>query len=343
METQIFTKENLDIAAKALQQGEIVSFPTETVYGLGAIATSQEAVLKVFEAKGRPSDNPLIVHISDIQQMTSTVEEVPEIALTLAKAFWPGPLTMILKAKPGIYAPALSAGLPTVSFRMPNHPVTLELITKVGIPLVGPSANLSGRPSPTTAAEAFHDMEGRVAMILDGGSCTVGVESTIVEVLDNVVTVLRPGAVTEEMLAEVAPYVTTDTHLVTGKGVPKAPGMKYRHYAPEAPVRVFVGSADQVSKAVGEVRTAAENDGKRLGYLLSREVIEKSEVKGKDVYCWGTHGNKTELAKELYRGLLFFDEHPVDLIVAEGVETGGIGTAVMNRMKKAADGDVTTV
>ena len=125
METQIFTKENLDIAAKALQQGEIVSFPTETVYGLGAIATSQEAVLKVFEAKGRPSDNPLIVHISDIQQMTSTVEGVPEIALTLAKAFWPGPLTMILKAKPGIYAPALAAGLPTVSFRMPNHPLTL--------------------------------------------------------------------------------------------------------------------------------------------------------------------------------------------------------------------------
>ena len=185
METQIFTKENLDIAAKALQQGEIVSFPTETVYGLGAIATSQEAVLKVFEAKGRPSDNPLIVHISDIQQMTSTVEEVPEIALTLAKAFWPGPLTMILKAKPGIYAPALSAGLPTVSFRMPNHPLTLELISKVGVPLVGPSANLSTKPSPTKVEHVFEDMNGRIRGIVDGGSSTVGVESTVIDLTND--------------------------------------------------------------------------------------------------------------------------------------------------------------
>ena len=204
METQIFTKENLDIAAKALQQGEIVSFPTETVYGLGAIATSQEAVLKVFEAKGRPSDNPLIVHISVIQQMTSTVEEVPEIALTLAKAFWPGPLTMILKAKPGIYAPALSAGLPTVSFRMPNHPVTLELITKVGIPLVGPSANLSTKPSPTKVEHVFEDMNGRIRGIVDGGSSTVGVESTVIDLTNEEgPVILRPGVITKDQIESV--------------------------------------------------------------------------------------------------------------------------------------------
>ena len=296
-------KNVLEEAGRLIRQGELVIFPTETVYGIGANGLDAASCRAIYTAKGRPSDNPLILTVPD----------------------------------------AATGGLDTVALRCPDHTGCREFLKAAGVPVAGPSANLSGRPSPTTAAEAFHDMEGRVAMILDGGPCTVGVESTIVEVLDNVVTVLRPGAVTEEMLSEVAPYVTTDTHLVTGKGVPKAPGMKYRHYAPEAPVRVFVGSADQVSKAVGDVRSATENDGKRLGYLLSREVIEKAEVTGKDVYCWGTHGNKTELAKELYRGLLFFDEHPVDLIVAEGVETGGIGTAVMNRMKKAADGDVTTV
>ena len=216
METQIFTKENLDVAAKALQQGEIVSFPTETVYGLGAIATSQEAVLKVFKAKGRPSDNPLIVHISDIHQMTSTVEEVPEIALTLAKAFWPGPLTMILKAKPGIYAPALSAGLPTVSFRMPNHPLTLELITKVGIPLVGPSANLSTKPSPTKVQHVFEDMNGRIRGIVDGGSSTVGVESTVIDLTNEEgPVILRPGVITKEQIE--SGEITLDTVLDKAK------------------------------------------------------------------------------------------------------------------------------
>ena len=315
-------KNVLEEAGRLIRQGELVIFPTETVYGIGANGLDAAACRAIYTAKGRPSDNPLILTVPDKAGVEAVVSYLPPLAETLIEKFWPGPLTLVLPRKDTV-PDAATGGLDTVALRCPDH--------------------AGCRPSPTTASEAFHDMEGRVAMILDGGSCTVGVESTIVEVLDNVVTVLRPGAVTEEMLAEVAPYVTTDTHLVTGKGVSKAPGMKYRHYAPEAPVRVFVGSADQVSKAVGEVRTAAENDGKRLGYLLSREVIEKSEVTGKDVYCWGTHGNKTELAKELYRGLLFFDEHPVDLIVAEGVETGGIGTAVMNRMKKAADGDVMTV
>ena len=335
-------KNVLEEAGRLIRQGELVIFPTETVYGIGANGLDTVACRAIYTAKGRPSDNPLILTVPDKAGVEAVVSYLPPLAETLIEKFWPGPLTLVLPRKDTV-PDAATGGLDTVALRCPDHAGCREFLKAAGVPVAGPSANLSGRPSPTTAAEAFHDMEGRVAMILDGGSCTVGVESTIVEVLDNVVTVLRPGAVTEEMLAEVAPYVTTDTHLVTGKGVPKAPGMKYRHYAPEAPVRVFVGSADQVSKAVGEVRTAAENDGKHLGYLLSREVIEKSEVTGKDVYCWGTHGNKTELAKELYRGLLFFDEHPVDLIVAEGVETGGIGTAVMNRMKKAADGDVTTV
>ena len=272
-------KNVLEEAGRLIRQGELVIFPTETVYGIGANGLDAVACRAIYAAKGRPSDNPLILTVPDKAGVEAVVSYLPPLAEILIEKFWPGPLTLVLPRKNTV-PDAATGGLDTVALRCPDHAGCREFLKAAGVPVAGPSANLSGRPSPTTASEAFHDMEGRVAMILDGGSCTVGVESTIVEVLDNVVTVLRPGAVTEEMLAEVAPYVTTDTHLVTGKGVPKAPGMKYRHYAPEAPVRVFVGSADQVSKAVGEVRTAAENDGKRLGYLLSREVIEKSEVLG---------------------------------------------------------------
>ena len=274
METQIFTKENLDIAAKALQQGEIVSFPTETVYGLGAIATSQEAVLKVFEAKGRPSDNPLILHISDIQQMTSTVEEVPEIALTLAKAFWPGPLTMILKAKPGIYAPALSAGLTTVSFRMPNHPLTLELISKVGIPLVGPSANLSTKPSPTKVEHVFEDMNGRIRGIVDGGSSTVGVESTVIDLTnDEGPVILRPGVITKEQIeAVIGPIQSTVKTTAGEREVPKSPGMKYRHYAPKTPVFVVDGTIDAFEETIHKYKVQGMW-GTKVYIVINKSIV----------------------------------------------------------------------
>ena len=332
METQIFTKENLDIAAKALQQGEIVSFPTETVYGLGAIATSQEAVLKVFEAKGRPSDNPLIVHISDIQQMTSTVEEVPEIALTLAKAFWPGPLTMILKAKPGIYAPALSAGLTTVSFRMPNHPVTLELITKVGIPLVGPSANLSTKPSPTKVEHVFEDMNGRIRGIVDGGSSTVGVESTVIDLTnEDGPVILRPGVITKEQIeAVIGPIQSTVKTTAGEREVPKSPGMKYRHYAPKTPVFVVGGTIEAFEETINKYKV----QGKTVGVMARNAIVDAFENKVEATYKMGT--SVDDMNRALFDALRSLDHIKLDVILAESASETGVGIAYMNRLKKAA-------
>ena len=332
METQIFTKENLDIAAKALQQGEIVSFPTETVYGLGAIATSQEAVLKVFEAKGRPSDNPLIVHISDIQQMTSTVEEVPEIALTLAKAFWPGPLTMILKAKPGIYAPALSAGLTTVSFRMPNHPLTLELISKVGIPLVGPSANLSTKPSPTKVEHVFEDMNGRIRGIVDGGSSTVGVESTVIDLTnDEGPVILRPGVITKEQIeAVIGPIQSTVKTTAGEREVPKSPGMKYRHYAPKTPVFVVDGTIDAFEETIHKYKV----QGKTVGVMARNAIVDTFENKVEGTYKMGT--SVDDMNRALFDALRSLDHIKLDVILAESASETGVGIAYMNRLKKAA-------
>ena len=332
METQIFTKENLDIAAKALQQGEIVSFPTETVYGLGAIATSQEAVLKVFEAKGRPSDNPLIVHISDIQQMTSTVEEVPEIALTLAKAFWPGPLTMILKAKPGIYAPALSAGLTTVSFRMPNHPLTLELISKVGIPLVGPSANLSTKPSPTKVEHVFEDMNGRIRGIVDGGSSTVGVESTVIDLTnDEGPVILRPGVITKEQIeAVIGPIQSTVKTTAGEREVPKSPGMKYRHYAPKTPVFVVDGTIDAFEETIHKYKV----QGKTVGVMARNVIVDAFENKVEGTYKMGT--SVDDMNRALFDALRTLDHLKLDVILAESAPEVGVGIAYMNRLKKAA-------
>lgn len=332
METQIFTKENIDIAAKALQQGEIVSFPTETVYGLGAIATSQEAVLKVFEAKGRPSDNPLIVHISDIQQMTSTVEEVPEIALTLAKAFWPGPLTMILKAKPGIYAPALSAGLTTVSFRMPNHPLTLELISKVGIPLVGPSANLSTKPSPTKVEHVFEDMNGRIRGIVDGGSSTVGVESTVIDLTnDEGPVILRPGVITKEQIeAVIGPIQSTVKTTAGEREVPKSPGMKYRHYAPKTPVFVVDGTIDAFEETIHKYKV----QGKTVGVMARNAIVDTFENKVEGTYKMGT--SVDDMNRALFDALRTLDHLKLDVILAESAPEVGVGIAYMNRLKKAA-------
>ena len=332
METQIFTKENLDIAAKALQQGEIVSFPTETVYGLGAIATSQEAVLKVFEAKGRPSDNPLIVHISDIQQMTSTVEEIPEIALTLAKAFWPGPLTMILKAKPGIYAPALSAGLTTVSFRMPNHPLTLELISKVGIPLVGPSANLSTKPSPTKVEHVFEDMNGRIRGIVDGGSSTVGVESTVIDLTnDEGPVILRPGVITKEQIeAVIGPIQSTVKTTAGEREVPKSPGMKYRHYAPKTPVFVVDGTIDAFEETIHKYKV----QGKTVGVMARNAIVDTFENKVEGTYKMGT--SVDDMNRALFDALRTLDHLKLDVILAESAPEVGVGIAYMNRLKKAA-------
>lgn len=332
MKTQIFTKENLGEAAAALKEGEIVSFPTETVYGLGAIATSQEAVLKVFKAKGRPSDNPLIVHISDIDQMTSTVEEVPDVALKLADAFWPGPLTMILKAKSGIYAPALSAGLPTVSFRMPNHSLTLELIKKVGIPLVGPSANLSTKPSPTKVEHVFEDMNGRIFGIVDGGSSTVGVESTVIDLTNEIgPVILRPGVITKEQIESVIGPIQSSVTTKTGeKEVPKSPGMKYRHYAPKTPVFVVSGTIEAFEEAINKYK----GQGKAVGIMAQNTIVDTFESRVKGMYKMGD--SVDDMNRTLFDALRTLDHLGLDIILAQEAPEIGVGIAYMNRLKKAA-------
>ena len=264
--------------------------------------------------------------------MTSTVEEVPEIALTLAKAFWPGPLTMILKAKPGIYAPALSAGLTTVSFRMPNHPLTLELISKVGIPLVGPSANLSTKPSPTKVEHVFEDMNGRIRGIVDGGSSTVGVESTVIDLTnDEGPVILRPGVITKEQIeAVIGPIQSTVKTTAGEREVPKSPGMKYRHYAPKTPVFVVDGTIDAFEETIHKYKV----QGKTVGVMARNAIVDTFENKVEGTYKMGT--SVDDMNRALFDALRTLDHLKLDVILAESAPEVGVGIAYMNRLKKAA-------
>ena len=329
-------------AGRIIRAGGLVVFPTETVYGIGANGLDADACRSIYTAKGRPSDNPLILTVPGKEEAKAAASYVPALAEKLMDIFWPGPLTLVLPRK-AVVPDAATGGLDTVALRCPAHAGCRAFLRAAAVPVAGPSANLSGRPSPTTAAEAARDMGGRVDMILDGGACDVGVESTIVEVLEDEVVILRPGAATEEMLAAVTPRVTVDKTLITGTGVPKAPGMKYRHYAPNAPMQVFVGRTEAVAAAIERETLRLRKGGGRVGYLVSTETADLLQTADAPTFVWGRHGDKKELARNLYTGLLFFDTAPADYILAEGVAAGDIGTAVMNRMKKAAAGAVVDV
>ncbi|NLY79982.1 MAG: threonylcarbamoyl-AMP synthase, partial [Lysinibacillus sp.] len=251
-------KDNEKIYSQAvdlLNQGEVVAFPTETVYGLGAVATNEEAVKKIYEAKGRPSDNPLIVHIGTIEEVQNYIEEIPERAKQLMERFWPGPLTLIMKAKKGVLAKSVTAGLTTVGLRMPDHEVALELLRALKKPVAAPSANRSGKPSPTKAEHVYEDLQGRIPLILDGGTTGIGIESTVLDVTVNPPVILRPGGVTKEMLEEVIGEVFQPTPKEeTLDSTPKAPGMKYTHYAPEAPVYLIDNDRSKVEQAIEELQ-----------------------------------------------------------------------------------------
>lgn len=330
-------KDVLEEAGEIIRRGGLVVFPTETVYGIGANGLDADACRSIYTAKGRPSDNPLILTVPD-EAGAKVAAEISPSAQKLIDRFWPGPLTIVLPRK-AVVPDAATGGLNTVALRCPDHAVCRAFLRCAAVPVAGPSANLSTRPSPTTAAEVMHDMDGRVDMVLDGGPCDIGVESTIVECNgDDGVTILRPGGVTVEMLQEVVPHVQLDTTLVTGKGVPKAPGMKYRHYAPSAPMTVVVGSVDKVSDKIQSLYDQAKKEGKTVGFLVSREV--GAHFPKDNMYIWGSHGDQEALANQLYTGLLSFDTDKVDLILAEGIEDKGLGLAIMNRMKKAAGGHV---
>ena len=279
METKIFNKKQIPEAVELLKNGELVAFPTETVYGLGALATNEKSVKGVYAAKGRPSDNPLIVTVADEKMMEEYVNNVPERAKKLIKHFWPGPLTIILFVKEGTLPDAVTGGLPTAAFRCPNDEMTHELISRLGKPIVGPSANTSTKPSPTTAEHVYHDLKGKIAGIIDNGPTEIGLESTIVDLSVETPTVLRPGEITPEEISSVlGEKVLMNKGTTQTKGIPKAPGMKYRHYAPSAPVFI-VDKEEDFKKTIDK---AAHNLFGALRYFDSEDNIKRIYVQGFD-------------------------------------------------------------
>lgn len=317
-------------AARLIVENEVVAFPTETVYGLGANAKSEEAVKKVFEAKGRPSDNPLIVHIASEAQLSEIVTEIPPLAKRLMKEFWPGPLTLILKQKPGQLASSVTAGLDTVAVRMPSHPVALGLIKACDLPIAAPSANTSGKPSPTTAKHVQDDLDGRIAGIVDGGATGVGVESTVLDCTGEIPIILRPGGVTKEQLESIIGQVKEDVALTKKDETPKAPGMKYTHYAPKAPLTLVKGDHSFIQNLIDRKRA----EGMKIGVLVASE--HQALYKADYVVTTGSLAELSTVASGLYDALRKFDQWKVDFIYSEVFPEEGIGKAIMNRLSKAA-------
>lgn len=317
-------------AVDLLNKGEVVAFPTETVYGLGAVATNEQAVKKIFEAKGRPSDNPLIVHIGTLEQLKEYIEEIPDITYPLIETFWPGPLTLIMKPKKGIFAPNVTAGLSTVGIRMPNHPVALNLLKRLGKPVAAPSANRSGRPSPTKAIHVLEDLQGLIPYIIDGGETGVGLESTVLDITTTPPVILRPGGVTAEMLKEVIGEVVQPTvEQYNLKSTPKSPGMKYTHYAPKAPLYLIDNDREIVKKAIKKLK----EEGHRIALLAPNHY--------KDIFVdyffpFGIEGDQQQMASSLYDLLRECDKFDVTIILATTTTREGLGEAIMNRLEKAS-------
>ncbi len=320
-------------AAALIKTGGVVAFPTETVYGLGANGLDAAAVGKIFAAKGRPADNPLILHVASLAQAKALVREIDGNAERLMQAFWPGPLTLVLKKTDGI-PDCVTAGLDTVAVRWPDHPVAQALIQVAGVPIAAPSANLSGRPSPTDAQDVLADMSGLIDGVLDGGRAQVGVESTVVDCTGPTPVVLRPGGITLEALEAEVGVVELDPALSGDKTItPKAPGMKYRHYAPKAPLWVVEGA--HAPERLLEMVNKQLLSGRRVGALVSIETAERLP-EGVITFVYGSRGDAAALAEALYRLLRAFDRTPANWLVAEGVGEAGMGLAVMNRLRKAA-------
>lgn len=328
METQIFDKSELDKAVDLLAKGELVAFPTETVYGLGAIATNEKAVKGVYAAKGRPSDNPLIVTVADEAMMEKYAKEVPQRAKKLIKKFWPGPLTILLFAKEGALPTAVTGGLKTVAFRCPDDQLTHDLIAKLQFPIVGPSANTSTKPSPTTAQHVYHDLKGKIAGIVDGGPTRVGLESTIIDLSVETPIVLRPGEITPEQLSEaLGEEVLINTGKVADKDIPKAPGMKYRHYAPSAPV-VIVDDPDDFAKV---------EYTEQVGVMALGSILKQIDLPEQNKFNLGE--NLVQADHNLFNGLRYFDDKAnIKQIFVQGFDEGQTSLAYMNRLSKAAAG-----
>lgn len=326
----------MDRAGKLIEEGELVAFPTETVYGLGGDALDPDASRKIYAAKGRPSDNPLIVHIAEFDDMKRVAREVPEQARKLADAFWPGPLTMIVWKSDAV-PEATTGGMQTVAVRMPNHPVALELIRRSGCLIAAPSANTSGRPSPTEAQHVAEDLSGKIAMILDGGPVGIGIESTIIDLTEEKPMILRPGYITPEMLSEVLQEeVVIDPGIIAADDTrkPKAPGMKYKHYAPKAEMIIVDGAQDAVIAKINELTAAKRAEGKKVAVIATDETKERYDAQV--ILSMGRRSDEDAIAQHLYKILRECDELEVGEIYSECFQTPRIGQAIMNRLLKAA-------
>lgn len=349
MNTQIYKidskavdHQKMEEAAQLIRSGELVAFPTETVYGLGADALNPQASKKIYAAKGRPSDNPLIVHIAKFEDLEKIAKEVPQEAKKLADAFWPGPLTMIVYKNEKVPYET-TGGMDTVAIRMPDHPAALELIRQSGCLIAAPSANTSGRPSPTLAEHVAEDLGGRIPMILDGGEVGIGIESTIIDLTEKIPMILRPGYITKEMLEAVIGTVQTDPGIIAADSTkkPKAPGMKYRHYAPKANLMLIDGAKCAVVDKINELTDAMHSEGKKVGIIGTDETV--ASYRGDMVLSIGAREDEDAIARHLYKLLREFDEADVDVIYSESFATPRIGQAIMNRLLKAAGHQVLTV
>ena len=333
METLLLSaadRETAQAAANIIKNGGLVAIPTETVYGLGANGLDPQAVAKIFVAKGRPQDNPLILHVADPEQLELLCHDIPESAYRLAEAFWPGPLTMVLPAR-GNVPKCTTAGLPTVAIRCPDNDVTRQIIRLAGVPIAAPSANISGKPSTTTAQHVLHDHSGRIEAVVDGGPCRVGVESTIVDLTEDTPRLLRPGGITPEQLLSVLGDLVIDqavTAQLDKAAVVKAPGMKYRHYAPEAQVLIVAGSREAAARYIQK----SYAPGNRV--LCFREELEL--YRNCAPLAYGSEADPETLSAGLFAALRELDDPNVKRVFARCPEGGGVAYAVQNRLKKAA-------
>lgn len=328
-------EEILQEAGNIIKNGGLVAFPTETVYGLGGDALNRESSKKIYAAKGRPSDNPLIIHICNIEDLKPIVEEIPEDVFRLAEAFWPGPLTIIMK-KSDLVPKETTGGLDTVAVRMPSHPVALKFIEYAGGYVAAPSANVSGRPSPTKAKYVIEDMTGRIDMILDGDGIDIGLESTIVDMTGEIPEILRPGYITKDMLEKVLGEVRVDQTILdmNCKEPPKAPGMRYRHYAPKGQLTIVEGEAYKTIDKINELTKEAQAKGEKVGIIGTEET--KDKYLGNSVKSVGKRRDEDSIARTLYTILREFDDEGITVIYSESFSECAMGQAIMNRLLKAA-------
>lgn len=321
-------------AADLIKEGALVAFPTETVYGLGADGLNNEACKKIFKAKGRPADNPLILHISHISMLDNLVEEISESHRKLFD-LWPGPMTLIFK-KSKLIPEAVTAGGDTVAIRFPSDEIARALISEANTPIAAPSANISGRPSPTKADDVYQDMDGIIPLIIDGGESNIGIESTVIDLSGEKPTILRPGYYTYEFLKEILPDMRLDDSLVDSTKIPKSPGQKYKHYAPKAKLRVFIG--EYVPDYLLDLAEEYKSQGKKVGILAFEE--DKDKFVSYPYISLGSRRDLSTMSHVLFSSLRQMDRLEVDIILAEGVRENHLGKSIMNRMKKAAANDV---